>query len=185
MKRKESMMRWAIAGVLAVFIAGPSQAAGGDLAAPIIDNNGTVVGEIRARKASGGVLLDVRVKGLPPGRHGMHFHAVGDCSDHAQFQAAGPHVDPNKRPHGFLHPQGPHEGNLPNLVVHADGTAEVELYSHLVRLDEGPAALLDADGSSLIIHAEPDDHLTQPIGGSGARIACAVLSRSTPGRAPR
>ncbi|WP_250638361.1 superoxide dismutase family protein [Sphingomonas sp. KC8] len=26
-----------------------------------------------------------------------------------------------------------------------------------------------------MIHASPDDHVTQPIGGAGARVACAVI----------
>jgi Cu-Zn family superoxide dismutase len=37
--------------------------------------------------------------------------------------------------------------------------------------------LLDGDGSALLIHAAPDDHTSQPIGGAGARIACAALTR--------
>ena len=35
--------------------------------------------------------------------------------------------------------------------------------------------LKDADGSALVIHANPDDHMSQPIGGAGARIACGVI----------
>ncbi|MET0293901.1 MAG: superoxide dismutase family protein, partial [Phenylobacterium sp.] len=41
---------------------------------------------------------------------------------------------------------------------------------------ESGAALADADGSALVIHAAADDHISQPIGGSGARIACGVLA---------
>ncbi len=39
------------------------------------------------------------------------------------------------------------------------------------------AALLDEDGSAVIIHEHPDDHLTQPIGSAGGRIACGVIVR--------
>ena len=87
---------------------------------------------------------------------------------------------PTGRPHGFLNPEGgPHEGNLPNLIVRPDGSAHVELYSQLVSLsgDDKPS-LLDEDGSALIIHANEDDHRNQPIGGSGARIACGVIKTS-------
>ena len=41
--------------------------------------------------------------------------------------------------------------------------------------NSGGEALLDNDGSALVIHAELDDHITQPIGGAGGRVACAVL----------
>jgi Cu-Zn family superoxide dismutase len=54
----------------------------------------------------------------------------------------------------------------------------VELYSTLVSLNGGDAAhpaLMDADGAALVIHANPDDYRTQPIGGAGDRVACAVI----------
>lgn len=53
----------------------------------------------------------------------------------------------------------------------------VELHSTLASLKgaEGRPALLDNDGSALVIHANPDDYTTQPIGGAGDRIACAVI----------
>jgi Cu-Zn family superoxide dismutase len=35
--------------------------------------------------------------------------------------------------------------------------------------------LLDADGSALVIHAKADDYASQPIGGAGDRVACAVI----------
>jgi Cu-Zn family superoxide dismutase len=35
--------------------------------------------------------------------------------------------------------------------------------------------LKDADGSALVIHAAADDQTTQPIGGAGERVACAVI----------
>ncbi|HBJ40113.1 MAG TPA: hypothetical protein DDZ20_04910 [Hyphomonas sp.] len=34
---------------------------------------------------------------------------------------------------------------------------------------------MDEDGSALIIHEAEDDHMTQPIGGAGARVACGVI----------
>jgi Cu-Zn family superoxide dismutase len=42
----------------------------------------------------------------------------------------------------------------------------------------GPASLFDADGSSLVVHAGPDDMKTDPAGNSGARIACGVSTRA-------
>ena len=39
------------------------------------------------------------------------------------------------------------------------------------------AALFDADGTAIVIHAAPDDYRTDPSGTSGTRIACAVLQR--------
>ena len=141
----------------------------------MINNKGEKIGTLKLTQGTEGVLINLNVSGLTPGYHGMHFHAVGDCSDMEAFKSAAGHVDPHKKPHGFLNPKGPHEGNLPNLVVAADGSVEVELYSQMVSLEGGDANLLDADGSALIIHVSKDDHMSQPIGGSGARVACGVI----------
>ncbi len=145
--------------------------------AVLLNNQGKEIGQAHFQQGTEGVLMQIKLAGLPAGWHGMHFHTVGDCSDHAEFQHAKGHIMPDNKPHGFVNPQGPHAGNLPNLVVHTDGTAEVELYSQMVSLHgrDGQPALLDKDGSTLMIHAQKDDHLTQPIGGSGARIACGVI----------
>jgi Cu-Zn family superoxide dismutase len=79
--------------------------------------------------------------------------------------------------HGLLNPDGNDNGDLPNLFVAADGSATTELFSPLVSLNGagGRPALLDADGSSIVVHASPDDYKTQPIGGAGARVACGVV----------
>lgn len=143
----------------------------------LIDNQGKQIGSLKITQATSGVLINLKAENLPAGPRGMHFHSVGDCSDLEKFKSAKGHVDPHTKPHGFLNEKGPHEGNLPNLIVGEDGSVEVELYSHMVNLDSGEAKLLDEDGSALIIHANKDDHNTQPIGGSGARIACGVITK--------
>jgi len=143
--------------------------------ADIINNAGTSIGAMKIQQGPRGILIHIDVGDLPPGKHGMHFHAVGSCAPMDTFKDAGGHIMPENLPHGFFHPDGPHAGNLPNLIVSEDGTAMVELYSNLLMLDQGAGAILDADGSTLMIHTNPDDHFTQPIGGSGGRIACGVV----------
>ncbi len=34
---------------------------------------------------------------------------------------------------------------------------------------------MDADGASVVVHADADDHRTDPSGNSGDRIACGVI----------
>lgn len=139
--------------------------------------SGQVVGTVTVTGAPHGVLLRIEAKDLPPGWHGMHFHEKADCSD-AMFKSAGGHVHAETPViHGFLNADANDAGDLPNLFVSADGDVTVELYSTLVTLDGGNPrpALLDKDGSALVIHAHPDDYKSQPIGGSGDRIACAVI----------
>jgi superoxide dismutase, Cu-Zn family len=139
--------------------------------------NGQVIGQVTVTAAPNGVILRVEARGLAPGWHAMHFHEKADCSAPA-FTSSGGHIHA-KTPvvHGILNADFNDAGDLPNFYVNADGSAMVELYSTLVTFKPSDArpALLDADGSALVIHANPDDYKSQPIGGSGARIACAPI----------
>jgi Cu-Zn family superoxide dismutase len=147
--------------------------------AEIINNEGKKIGKATFTQGSRGVLINIKVKNLPTGKHGLHFHKVGTCKDIQNFKMAQGHIMPKNKPHGFLNEKGPHAGNLPNLIIDKYGRTEVELYSKMVSLfKEGyKPALLDEDGSSLMIHKYEDDHKTQPIGGSGPRIACGVVAK--------
>ena len=125
-----------------------------------------------------GVVIRVNVEGLTPGWHGIHFHAVGECSDEGFLKSGGhAHHESEKPPHGLLNPEGPDDGDLPNIYANENGMAQAELYSPFVTLTgaEGRAMLLDEDGAAIVIHEGPDDHMSQPIGGAGARVACAVI----------
>jgi Cu-Zn family superoxide dismutase len=148
--------------------------------AEIKDNKGALIGSATLQEGPKGVLMRLEVKGLTPGWHGLHFHEKADCSA-TDFTSAGAHVHgPAPVVHGLLNFTGNDNGDLPNLYVQPDGTAMVELYSQLVVLRPGTSttvpALLDADGSAIVIHANPDDHMTQPIGGAGARVACGAIT---------
>ena len=143
-------------------------------AADMIDTDGAVIGKATFEQTPHGVLMNVEVAGLPPGAHGIHLHAVGACAP--DFTAATGHINPDGVPHGLRNPDGPDHGDLPNLFVHADGSARAEFFTVLVSVSGGKMpALLDEDGSAVIIHENPDDHLTQPIGGAGGRISCGVI----------
>lgn len=158
-----------------VFLAMVSSASAADMAAArITDTEGTVIGKVTFQQAPAGVLVSVDVTGLPPGGHGIHLHAVGSCSP--DFKASGGHINPEGVEHGLLNPGGGDNGDLPNLYAAADGSARAEFFTTRVSLNgKGLPSLLDADGSAVIIHGNPDDHMTQPIGGAGGRIACGVI----------
>lgn len=146
--------------------------------AVIINGQGAEIGKATLTQGATGLLIKVEATGLTPGWHGIHIHATGQCA--APFTSAGAHInhtDP-KTPHGLLNAQGPDDGDLPNLYAAADGSAHGEFFTTKARISQnGPGQWLwDADGSALVIHANPDDHNSQPIGGAGDRVACAVLS---------
>lgn len=140
---------------------------------PLKTAKGASAGTVTLTPAPGGVLLRVAATGLTPGWHGIHFHSVGDCSDGAAgFKQSGGHVhDDGQIVHGLLNPQANDDGDLTNIHADANGMATAEIFSGLVTADK----LMDADGSAVVIHAKPDDYRTQPIGGAGERVACAVV----------
>lgn len=139
----------------------------------IVGGTGTAIGTLNILDGPNGLLIEVTINpgGLAPGWHGLHLHQVGDCSDTGTFKLSGGHVGKIESGHGLLNPRGPEAGDVPNIWVAADGSAGYEAYTTLITGSD----LLDADGSALIIHENRDDHLTQPIGGAGPRVACAVV----------
>jgi Cu-Zn family superoxide dismutase len=141
----------------------------------VLDGKGEKIGTLALKGGDHGTVARIAIQagGLPPGWHGIHFHAVGDCSDAGKYEASKAHVNHGGAKHGLLNPDGPDEGDLPNLFVAGDGSANAEVATRT--LLDGRNGLRDADGSALIVHANQDDHVSQPIGGAGARIACAVI----------
>ena len=137
---------------------------------------GESLGSAQVMQEADGVRVVAEVRGLPAGEYAIHLHAVGKCEGPG-FTSAGPHFNPEARAHGRATPGGGHAGDLPNLVMPASGRAT---YDHLqpgLRLAEGANPLLDADGAAVVIHAGPDDNVSDPAGNAGARIACGVLVR--------
>jgi superoxide dismutase, Cu-Zn family len=166
----------ALAGAFAVqsYAGGATQAS-----ATIADASGTTIGWARLVEDGTGIVhVNVHVKGLTPGLHGIHIHSIAACSP--TFAAAGGHYNPFARQHGLLNPAGAHAGDLPNLIVNEEGVAHLDATTDRVTLTNGPTSLFDttagAVGSSFIIHANEDDQVTDATnGGSGGRIACGVI----------
>ena len=176
--------RRAFAGVAAVVALGCGTAAawpgGGGAthaAATIVDGTGQQVGTAKfTEDAKGRVHVNVHVEGLTPGLHGIHIHQVASCVG-PTFGSAGTHHNPTGAAHGSesAQPNHPHSGDLPNLVVNANGVGHLSAKTALASLTDGPLSVFDANGSALVIHASPDDLQTDPTGNSGARIACGVI----------
>lgn len=151
---------------------------GDQATAEVVAPDGSKIGTVQFEQGATGVLLTVEVSGLTPGAHGIHLHTVGACTP--DFTAAGGHINPDEGLHGLLNPErstiAQDNGDLPNLYVASDGTASAEFFTTLVTLSGGNMpALLDGDGSSVVIHENPDDHVTQPIGGAGGRVGCGII----------
>jgi Cu-Zn family superoxide dismutase len=144
--------------------------------AEIVNAQGQNIGTAKILPAKKGVKIEVSVSQLPPGKHGIHIHAVGKCEGPA-FTTAGGHLNPDTKKHGKDNPEGPHAGDLLNIEVKADGTAKATLLDTMVTLGDGPNSVFHDGGTSIVIHETEDDYKTDPAGNSGARIACGVIQK--------
>lgn len=144
--------------------------------AELVDESGAGVGRVEFATVDGGVSVEIEVQGLPEGRHGFHIHEVGTC-EAPDFTSSGGHFNPTGKEHGMENPRGPHAGDLPNIVIRTDGSGSLSLINPYLALGSGAENdLLAGQGTSVMIHAGPDDYITDPAGDSGARIACGVIT---------
>ena len=143
----------------------------------LYDVNGGPIGTAQLWQDRNGLVnVEIASLSLPAGTHGIHFHAVGLCEGGATaFSTAGAHFNPLGKEHGLENPNGPHAGDAPNIVTPASGVGRVSFTTNRVLLTPGSISLFDADGSSIVVHANADDQHSQPSGNSGARIACGVV----------
>ncbi|MGH7410501.1 MAG: superoxide dismutase family protein [Candidatus Methylomirabilis sp.] len=163
-------------GVLLFAILLSGQASAQIARAELYNAQGEKVGIATLMERSDGVAITLQVFKLPPGTHGFHIHAVGKCEPPG-FTSAGGHFNPHGKKHGLKSPDGAHGGDLRNLEVRPDGTATTIRLASLVTLVPGMKSLFHPDGTALVIHADPDDYMTDPTGNAGARIACGFITR--------
>jgi Cu-Zn family superoxide dismutase len=133
----------------------------------------TTSGKVMFHASGSDLMVHARVSGLKPGQeHGFHIHEKGDCSS-GDGMSTGGHFNPDGKKHGAGHEEH-HAGDLPALKADASGVADAHFKIAGLRIGAGPA---DIVGRGLIVHALPDDYKTQPTGNSGARLACAVITK--------
>ena len=139
--------------------------------------SGETLGNLRLIDlGAGGTQVIVSVAGISPGIHAMHFHEIGACVA-PDFKSSGGHYNPKGVSHGQHSEDGPHAGDMMNVTVAQDGNGVFTVINERVSIngDHGLPALLDADGTALVLHAKADDYQSQPSGAAGARIGCALV----------
>jgi Cu-Zn family superoxide dismutase len=157
-----------------------AQGAGGALhaTAELKSTANVVVGWAGFTEDANGILhVNVHVKGLAAGLHGIHIHRLAGCTS-PTFGDAGTHHSLTGQVHGLDDPPGAHAGDLPNLVVNGAKIGHLNTTSDRATLSAGPFSVFDADGSALVIHADEDNQegsTTNTTGNSGSRIACGII----------
>lgn len=138
--------------------------------------SGDSIGTVTLKDSDYGLMVIPDLEGLSPGAHGFHVHANPDCGPGSKDGktvpglAAGGHFDPGDSGHH----EGPvgkgHKGDLPVLLVGADGTAKMPVVAPHLKTS-------DVKNRALMIHADGDNYSDdpKPLGGGGARVACGVI----------
>jgi len=148
----------------------------------VIGRDGAEIGSVVIERRPQGVRFDLHVEGLAPGMHAVHIHETGRC-DAPDFTSAGGHYDPADAKHGMpdadtdMNDPDHHAGDMLNQTVDDNGMLDALIFNQSVTVTAGPNALLDEDGSALVIHAGADDYESQPAGAAGERVACAPITR--------
>lgn len=144
----------------------------------MVDDNGSgpLLGQVTISESAYGLVFTPQLRGLPPGAHGFHLHQNASCAPQLRdgkavaALAAGGHYDPaGSNRHGTPWGDG-HLGDLPPLLVAADGSASQPVLAPRLKISDLP-------GRALMIHAGGDNHADHPaaLGGGGARMACGVI----------
>jgi superoxide dismutase, Cu-Zn family len=109
------------------------------------DGNGKALGTVTVTETPYGLLFSPKLTGLAAGIHG--------------FAHLGPYNDKG------------HLGDLPGLVVNADGTATYQILAPRLK------SLSELKQHALMIHVGGDNYADHPmpLGGGGARMACGVI----------
>ena len=128
-------------------------------------------GSVSFTQTEKGVTIVASLTGLPPGKHGIHLHEKGLC-ELPDFASAGEHFNPTNQPHACPPVTSRHAGDLGNIEIGADGTGRLEITTDLLTLGGGASSAI---GKALILHDMPDDCMTQPSGGAGVRLGCAIV----------
>lgn len=156
------------------------------------DNDSFVLFEA---KTKGLITVQIHLRGLKPGFHGIHIHECGDLTpsskeDNKCCESVCNHYNPTNAQHGSftLHGTDCHAGDLcNNILANSDGKATfafryVPGYNKMFDI-------MDILGRSVVIHEHKDDlgmyRDTDPngsgkTGNAGNKIACAVIGRMKP-----
>ena len=127
------------------------------------DEYARIRGEVLFRRVRDGVLVTVRVSGLPKnesGFYGFHIHEGKSCEGE-DFEKTKGHYNPKDRSHPH------HAGDLPPLLS-CKGAAFMQVKTDRFRI-------CDIIGRTVVIHGDADDFRTQPSGDAGEIIACGVI----------
>ena len=134
----------------------------------------TVGGKLSIRQLGDAIHIKGEIRGLTPGKHGMHVHTNGNCDSPDGMSAGG-----NFNPYGARRdgPQVKKErplGDLGNIEADAKGTATVDMLVDGITI--AIIGINSISDRSIVVYSQPDD-ASEPNGNSGKRVACGYIDQ--------
>jgi superoxide dismutase, Cu-Zn family len=174
---KGTLMSLSLAAAAGLVLTGfgpePKAAGGAKASATIESKSGSPAHGVAhfEELSTGGTKVHVQIEGATPGKHGLHIHEKGDCSD-PEAKSAGGHFNPATMDHAGPMDAKRHAGDLGNIEIKADGKGDLDITSDMLTVKPGPNSVV---GKAVVFHEKEDDLKTQPTGNAGGRFGCGVV----------
>ena len=173
-KGEPVMHRIVLSSACAFMLAGcaTSEPDGPSVSATVRPASGSnVTGRVKFTQVLSRVRIDAQLNALTPGEHGFHVHEKGDCSA-ADAMSAGGHFNPHGQKHGGLETRVRHGGDLGNVTADVNGRVNTTLWAEGISISTGRTGII---GKAIVVHAGPDDLVSDPAGNSGGRVGCGII----------
>ena len=140
--------------------------------ADILNTRGEKIDEADIASDDQGFKVALKALNLSPREHGIHIQTAGKCENPAFTIAGGP-FNPASAHYG-AHDSGTplHLGDLPSLVVGNNDVGILNFVADSVTLGDGANSKFHERGASLLVHAKPDNLMSDSSGNCGDRTVC-------------
>jgi Cu-Zn family superoxide dismutase len=141
--------------------------------ADILNTQGEKIDEADIASTDQGFKVALKVLNLSPREQSIHIETAGKCENSA-FTSAGGHFNPTPARYGAHNSGNPHLllGDLRSLLVGNNDVGILNFAADSVTLGDGANSTIHERGASLLVHAKPDNLMSDSSGNCGDRIFC-------------
>ena len=137
-------------------------------------NSNSINGVAKFVEENGLVTLVVKLRDADSESLAIHIHEYGNC-DSVDGKSAGGHWNPTNEDHGKWGVPPFHSGDIGNINIDENNTANFELKDLFKRWSISNPGKSNIIGRAIIVHSGVDDYISQPSGAAGSRIGCGVI----------